>query len=182
MGAGRTAFGWQHRRAVSGSLCAGTPLRATARATQNARTSDWLNGQDPAQKRLDEELFHPLEAFSFASHRGNRCSELSAGSEAKTNRTAGQNRPGDLRAFFSRRPLLGDVTKADLRTKTKTPRTGNIGPGLTGGLVPSASEPAPSQRSSDLPQGARLPQNIESTLSPPLRLPSQNRTFLLCWE
>jgi hypothetical protein len=31
-------------------------------------------------------------------------------------------------------------------------------------------------------QGARLPQNIESTVSPPPRLPFSNRTFLLCWE
>jgi hypothetical protein len=37
-----------------------------------------------------------------------------------------------------------------LLLKTKTPRTGNIGPGLTGGSAPSASEPARSQRSSDL--------------------------------
>ena len=55
-------------------------------------------------------------------------------------------------------------------------------PGLTGGLAPSASEPAPSQRSSDLPQGARLPRNIEPTLTPTLRPAPQNRTFLLCWE
>jgi hypothetical protein len=74
------------------------------------------------------------------------------------------------------------ITKADPPTKTKTPRTGISWPGLTGGLVPSASEPAPSQRSSDLPQGARLPQNIESTLTPSLQPPFQNRTFLLCWE
>src|SRR5208283_2882902 len=51
-----------------------------------------------------------------------------------------------------------------------------------GGLAPSASEPAPSQRSSDLPQGARLPRNIESTLTPPLQPTSQNRTFLLCLD
>ena len=63
-------------------------------------------------------------------------------------------RPGDLRALSIRRPLLRGFTKADLSLKTKTPRTGNIGPGLTGGLVPSASEPAPSQRSSDLPPGS----------------------------
>jgi hypothetical protein len=29
---------------------------------------------------------------------------------------------------------------------------------------------------------ARLPQNIESTVSPPPRPPSENRTFLPCWE
>src|SRR5512146_849824 len=94
-------------------------------------------------------------------------------------RNAGQNRPGDLRALHIRRPLLGGFTKADLSLKTKTPRTGIIGPGLTGGLAPSASEPAPSQRSSDLPQGARLPRNIASTLTPPSQLIPQNRTFLL---
>ncbi|SPE42725.1 hypothetical protein SBA3_670008 [Candidatus Sulfopaludibacter sp. SbA3] len=44
--------------------------------------------------------------------------------------------------------------------------------------VPSVSEPAPSQRSSDLPQGARLPRNIESTLTPALRSYPQKRTFL----
>src|SRR5438477_12741698 len=94
-------------------------------------------------------------------------------------RSAGQNQPGDLRALSIPRPLLGSFTKADLFGKTKTPRTGNIGPGLTGGLAPSASEPAPSQRSSDLLQGARLPRNIVLTLTPPLRSIPQNRTFLL---
>ena len=98
---------------------------------------------------------------------------------AKDKWSAGQNRPGGLRAFSIRKPLLQGSTKADLSTKTKTPRTGNIGPGLTGGLAPSASEPAPSQRSSDLPQGARLPRNIESTLTPLHTAALQNRTFLL---
>jgi hypothetical protein len=46
------------------------------------------------------------------------------------------------------------------------------------GSSPSASEPAPSQRSSDLPQEVRLPPNIVSTLNPPLRSFPQKRTFL----
>jgi hypothetical protein len=54
------------------------------------------------------------------------------------------------------------LTKADPSGKTKTPRTGNMGPGLTGGLAPSALEPVPSQRSSALLQGARLPKTSTS--------------------
>ena len=38
---------------------------------------------------------------------------------------------------------------------------------------------APSQRSSDLPRGARLPSNIDLNLNPLSRCGSQNRTFLL---
>src|SRR5579863_4284467 len=97
-------------------------------------------------------------------------------------RSAGQNRPGDLRAVSIRKPLLGSFTKADLFRKTKTPERATLGPGLTGGLAPSAAEPAPSQRSSDLPQGARLPPNIVSTLNPPLNSIPQKRSFLFGTE
>src|SRR5580692_5545276 len=94
-------------------------------------------------------------------------------------RCAGQTQPGDRRAYSIRKPLLRDSTQADLFGKTKAPRTGILWPGLTGGLAPSASEPAPSQRSSDLLQGARLPCNITSTLTPLSTADPQNRTFLL---
>ena len=66
--------------------------------------------------------------------------------------------------------------------KNQNPQNGHLMAGLTGGLAPSASEPAPSQRSSDLPRGARLPWNIASNLTPTLPPSPQNRTFLLCWE
>ncbi len=61
--------------------------------------------------------------------------------------------------------------QSSLPRKTKTPISGSIGPGLTGGLAPSASEPAPSQRSSDLLRGARLPRNIVFTLNPRPQIP-----------
>ncbi len=64
--------------------------------------------------------------------------------------------------------------------KNQNPQNGQLScPGLTGGLAPSASEPAPSQRSSDLPRGARLPRNIEFNLIPLRRFRPSNRTFLL---
>ena len=63
--------------------------------------------------------------------------------------------------------------------KPKPPERAAIGLGLTGGMAPSASEPAPSQRSSDLPQGARLPRNIASTLTPPFRSARKTGHFYL---
>ena len=157
-------------RAMCG--CAAAPRRCP-----NGVVSDYArpnrsasNGQAQTQKRLDEELFRPLAAVLLARlSRMPDARSRAPGAAAKSNRSAGQNRPGDLRALSIRRPLLGSSTKADLSIKTKTPRTGILWPGLTGGLAPSASEPAPSQRSSDLPQGARLPRNIDSTLTPPLQ-------------
>jgi len=43
------------------------PLRAVIGVVQNDRSRDTLPWHDPAQKRLDEELFHPVEAFSFST-------------------------------------------------------------------------------------------------------------------
>jgi len=73
--------------------------------------------------------------------------------------------------------LRSETSPLQLGQKAKTPRTGNIGPGLTGGLVPSAAEPAPSHRLWIFPRSATS-QRIESRLSRTLSPPRQDRTFL----
>lgn len=64
----------------------------------------------------------------------------------------GKNGPATSRLIYPKPPLR-DFTTAVV-PETKTPRTGIIRPGLTGGLVPSAAEPAPSHRLWIFPRSA----------------------------
>jgi hypothetical protein len=79
------------------------------------------------------------------------------------------------RCMFQR-PPLGSFTRVE-DLNTKTPRTGILGPGLTGGLVPSTPEPAPSHRPLYLPQERDSPGNrLHSTERS--KTPSRSVTFL----
>ena len=72
--------------------------------------------------------------------------------EPKANGAPGKSSPAIFALYLSEDRCSRTSPKQSLLSKTKTPRTGNLWPGLTGGLAPSASEPAPSHRSSDLPR------------------------------
>ena len=64
-------------------------------------------------------------------------------------------------------------TKADLSIKTKTLRTGNIGPGLTGGLAPICFGASPVASAFGSAPGSATPPDIESTLTPTPPAPSK---------
>jgi hypothetical protein len=178
----RTETGWRPRRALSRTLSGHHGLRPTAQA----------GGCYPAVARP-----HPPTAEAFGSHASfhERVAAASGAApvEGQPDRphphfrqAGGIKTKKERRAKTARRSSRFIYPKTAARglhqsrsvPKTKTPRTGIFWPGLTGGLAPSASEPAPSQRSSDLPQRARLLRNIVTPLTPPLRSNLQKRTFL----
>src|SRR5262245_14026991 len=134
LGAAWPAGGLLHRQGQSVSHGAEGAARPETTATRRARTfaadADWA-------------CIAGIGHRFGSRHIPHRPRDESNGASA---RNAGPQPPGDLRALCIRRPLLQSFTKADLSSKTKSPRAGCIGPGWTGGLAPSASEPAPSQR------------------------------------
>ena len=77
---------------------------------------------------------------------------------------------GALRVSQPHEDRCSKASPQQTLSQKPTPRTGNLGPGLTGGLASSAAEPAPSQRDS--------PEHRSHFNPAPVDTP-QNRTFLL---
>jgi len=65
----------------------------------------------PKAKGLDEKLFVRSGPSLRQAIEGVQCSPLSASAANQRQMSAGQNRPGDLRALCIRRPLLEGFTK-----------------------------------------------------------------------